>query len=478
MKTTYIISTLFLSVLIWACDLMGDVDKVKPYYKLEDQTAIRNAQSAEQVLRGVYTQWRAMSLCNFRSHIGLLAGSLALSGSGGLAGETGFTDNNVLEDNSIIGNVYNNLYDVINAANFMIEFLENNTVKDLDPARRMEILGEGYFNRAMAHFMLLRYFGQFYDTDSPYGIVLSDKPYREPLAKARWTVAESYKFIESDLDSAILYAPDMPMSNYTPTHAQAGKTTAQALKAKVLLSKGDYVNAALLADEVIQTAGNYGYGLVDFMSIFSDMFDSPEVLFAPYVSNYEEQCSFILDRTTYSSYSQKIADAMDPTPGNKETGEGYDPRFAAPFLTPDVITTSFKNGKYPHSTNDDGKSNTYYFLRLGEVYYIHAEAEARQGGNHLAAARTSLQTVLDAHVPGVYDVSTIPDNQLLEMIRQHKWIDLLFENQEEWYDMIRYYKHGDLDITTIRPNIKSDKQLILPIPQSAKAGNNLLIENP
>ena len=55
----------------------------------------------------------------------------------------------------------------------MIEFLENNTVKDLDPARRMEILGEGYFNRAMAHFMLLRYFGQFYDTDSPYGIVLS-----------------------------------------------------------------------------------------------------------------------------------------------------------------------------------------------------------------------------------------------------------------------------------------------------------------
>ena len=58
----------------------------------------------------------------------------------------------------------------------MIEFLENNTVKDLDPARRMEILGEGYFNPAMAHFMLLRYFGQFYDTDSPYGIVRQTLP--------------------------------------------------------------------------------------------------------------------------------------------------------------------------------------------------------------------------------------------------------------------------------------------------------------
>lgn len=81
MKTTYIISTLFLSVLIWACDLMGDVDKVKPYYKLEDQTAIRNAQSAEQVLRGVYTQWRAMSLCNFRSHIGLARRFISTLGS-------------------------------------------------------------------------------------------------------------------------------------------------------------------------------------------------------------------------------------------------------------------------------------------------------------------------------------------------------------------------------------------------------------
>lgn len=478
MKTTYIISTLFLSILIWSCDLMGDVDKVKPYYKLEDQTAIRNAQSAEQVLRGVYSKWRAWDICTFRSHMGILAGSLAISGSGGLSRETGFTDNNVLEDNSIIGNVYNNLYGVINAANFMIEFLENNTVKDLDPVRRMEILGEGYFNRALAHFMLLRFFGQFYDLNSKYGIVISDKPYRAPLSKARSSVADCYRFIEADLDSAILYAPDMPMSNYQPTHATIGKTAAKSLKAKVLLNKGDYVNAALIADDVIKTAMNYGYELQDFMSIYSDMYNAPEVLFAPYVSNYEEQCAFVLERTVCSEYSQTIADALVPGQGNEETREGFDPRFADPFIKPDVITTSYQNGKYPHSLNDDNKSNTYYFLRLGEVYYIHAEAEARQGGSHLAAARQSLQTVLDVHAPGLYDVSTIPDDQLLEMIRQHKWIDLLFENQEEWFDMVRYYKNGDLDITTIRPNIKTDRQLILPIPQSAKAGNKLLETNP
>lgn len=478
MKTSYIISALFLSILIWSCDLMGDVDKVKPYYKLEDQTAIRDAKSAEQVLRGVYSKWREWNICTFRSHIGIAAGSLALSQSGGLSGETGFVDNNVESDNSIIGNVYNELYGVVNAANFMLDFLENNSVKDLDSVRRLEILGEGYFNRAMAHFMVLRYFGQFYDQTSKYGIVIADKPYREPLAKARSSVADCYKFIEADLDSAIQYAPDMPMSNDEPTHAMASKITAKSLKAKVLLNKGDYVNAAKIADEVIQTAGDYGYQLEDFMSIFENMYNSSEVLFAPYVSNYEEQCSFILERTTYGKYSQTIADEMDPAPGDEITGEGYDPRFALPFLIPDVITSSYQNGKYPHGTNDDGQANTYYFLRLGEVYYIHAEAEARQGGSHLEMARNSLQTVLDAHAPDLYDVSEIPDAQLLEIIRQHKWIDLLFENQEEWFDLIRYYKNGDLDISTIRPTIKTDRQLILPIPQSALAGNNLLEENP
>lgn len=55
MKTTYIISTLFLSVLIWACDLMGDVDKVKPYYKLEEPTGNTECPECRTgVTRGIY----------------------------------------------------------------------------------------------------------------------------------------------------------------------------------------------------------------------------------------------------------------------------------------------------------------------------------------------------------------------------------------------------------------------------------------
>ena len=76
------------------------------------------------------------------------------------------------------------------------------------------------------------------------------------------------------------------------------------------------------------------------------------------------------------------------------------------------------------------------------------------------------------------DVGDIADDELLEAIRRHKWLDLVCENYEEWFDLVRYYKAGDLDITTVRPNITTDRQLILPIPQTTLAGNNLLIQNP
>ena len=478
MKTYYILYILLLSITLGSCDLMGDVDKVKPYYKLEDETAIRDANSAEQVLKGIYTQWRQWDFCSFRANMSILSGAMSVTASGGILGQTGFADNNVQADNEIIGNVYNQLYAVINAANFMIEYLENNKVKDLDPIRLQEILGEGRFHRAMAHFTLLRLFGQFYDLQSPYGIVISDQPYREVHAQARATVTDCYKFIETDLDSAILHAPEMPMSDYQPTHALISSTTAKAFKAKVLLSKGDYANAALLAEEVIESAVDYGYYLENYMDIFNNMFYSPEVLFAPYTAGYDESCNFDLSRLKYSTYTMKLADAMDPEPGNPEDGSGYDPRFVETLLLPEVNIVAFQNGKYPHNFNEDFQSNTYYFFRLGEVYYIHAEAEARQGGAHLAVARNSLQAVLDVHAPGLTDVGDIADDELLEAIRRHKWLDLVCENYEEWFDLVRYYKAGDLDITTVRPNITTDRQLILPITKTTLAGNNLLIQNP
>ena len=122
--------------------------------------------------------------------------------------------------------------------------------------------------------------------------------------------------------------------------------------------------------------------------------------------------------------------------------------------------------------------NGYIFLRLAEIYLIHAEAEARQGPTHYAAARTSLKVITDRAGYPENLVNGIPDNELLEAIRQHKWLELIAENGEEWFDLVRYTQAGDLGWGTIQKKLKKEWQLIAPIPKSAMTGNNKLEQNP
>ena len=123
------------------------------------------------------------------------------------------------------------------------------------------------------------------------------------------------------------------------------------------------------------------------------------------------------------------------------------------------------------------KGNTVYFLRLAEMYYTHAEAGIRNG--NYDPARSSLKSVLtNGRTSLDIDVDAVPDNALLEFTRKNKWIELFAENNEEWFDMVRYYKAGDLNITSIKGTITKDNQLILPLPKEALAGNNLLEVNP
>ena len=132
--------------------------------------------------------------------------------------------------------------------------------------------------------------------------------------------------------------------------------------------------------------------------------------------------------------------------------------------------------KYPFANRSDSRNNTMYHLRLGEIYLIHAEAEARRPGGDLDAALESLNAIrLRAGV----DEKTVSDAAtLLEDVRQEKLLELFFENGESWFDMVRYDVLGNLDIATVKPTIVSDKQLVLPIPLQVIIGNTNVKQNP
>ena len=99
-------------------------------------------------------------------------------------------------------------------------------------------------------------------------------------------------------------------------------------------------------------------------------------------------------------------------------------------------------------------ADSYYFMRLAEVYYIAAEAEARQG--QYAKARTLLATVIERAGYTEDDVNAIADGDLLGEILKHKLCDMSNEN---------------LELPSFRRNL-------LPIPKASMGANNLLVQNP
>lgn len=471
MKIKYLGIYIAVTLSMSACSMVGDIDDIKPYYKMETDNVVYNTESAESVLRGVYKSWRTFNVSSFRPYMSILSGTTASKG-GGLTGGQEFITNSIQASNVALSNLYQGSYLTINSANNLIMLMERGDAKGTPEQRVLEIIAECKIQRALAHFQVLRHFGYFFDLQSNYGIVLRDRPFQGTETAARATVQASYDFILQDLDFAIAHAPAQQEFHYYVT-----QMTAKAIKAKVLLHMGKYALAEQIAQEVIEDAEDKGYMLEDdFSNIFMQGYESAEVLFATYTSGPMETASDQVARTTYSDYTKRMADGLlaGASDGNLATGAGYDPRFYMMFNP--TSAGALGNGKYPYASNGTGKHNTQMILRLGEIYFIHAEAAARNG--HDSAARESFQKMASrAGYPMDY-VAQLPSETLLRSIFDHKVLELFAENGEDWFDYVRYYKAKNIGLNAIKSTIKAESQLVLPFPQAALAGNALLTQNP
>ena len=114
---------------------------------------------------------------------------------------------------------------------------------------------------------------------------------------------------------------------------------------------------------------------------------------------------------------------------------------------------------------------------MADVYYIKAEAEARQGGEHLTAARDALARVLErAHYDRDY-VDGIADDRLIEMIHKHRYMENFTENQDDYFDQVRAFKLDGRNFCS-NSRIAEGRSLIAPLPRAALGGNNLLEQLP
>lgn len=438
MKRFFII--ILAAVLFSGCSKLTDVLEVTPPNNLTPENVAKNRDGLLKVLNGAYAQLHNQY---YYQHIEFVPGALAGTmqrGTGVAFPDLQYQDNNLNPTIANVNNLWMAFYKMVNQANWVLQLVDELPAGELADTERDEIIAQAKGLRGMATFDALRFFGQFYDVSSPYGVLVRTEVVDFTNRHLqRSTVADTYTQIFSDLDAAIEKAPDFSKPIYF------SKTSAKAFKARAMLYKGDYVAAAQLADEVI----NDGKRSLSptFAKVFSDGFASTEMIFM----RATDASTYVADRKklTYSAGSTFV------TPWLKSFMAG-DPRVALSYNA---------TNNYILKVNNTAFFGPTYFIRMAEMYLIKAEALTRSDAP-LADAKLPLQAVR-SRAFGTPQVSLAATKEaLLNEIHAEIIKELCFENGSDWFANIRFDK-----ISTIKPKVTSVNQYILPIPESETLSN-------
>lgn len=360
--------------------------------------------------------------------------------------------------NLATGDYWQDNYNVIFRANLVLSHLD--VVED--QSKRGQFEGEAKFIRALAHFNLVRAYGDVPLLDKV--IVETDTDYfdRDPAS-------DVMAFIVSDLEQAMGLLPTASETSF----GRATSGAASALLAKVYLTQGNYPGAEALLNELIESGE---YALVDdYHDIFYSEKNS-EIIFAiPYIdddANESQDFSFEMTiggvRSGLNFLTDDFNDAMDPL-----DTERY------PVLV-DLLDTR-ATGKYlTTSLNARLCGNDWIVLRLADVLLMHAEAI--MAGNEdtsdldAIASYNAVRERVGLSLLALDGSATLTRQMLLDERR----MELAFENHR-LYDLIRFgVAETVLGAFAASEGYNfSPTDLLLPIPQSEiNVSQGLLEQNP
>jgi tetratricopeptide (TPR) repeat protein len=223
-----------------ACDAL--LENELPDEVLRSEEALNNADDLQRLLNSTYDVTANYSNGNKQRFSELMADNIRIDAAAGFLVQVFNRASDFF--NSDVAGFYGQPYISIFRSNLILENLDN---VSLNAEQRSRFEGEALFLRAIAHFELVRLFGQPYgytsDNSHP-GIVI--KTTTDPEPEGRNTVGEVYAQIISDLQAAENLLPESN-GNY------ANRFAAKAYLAKVHFQMNDFSNAARYAQEVINS---------------------------------------------------------------------------------------------------------------------------------------------------------------------------------------------------------------------------------
>jgi len=268
------------------------------------------------------------------------------------------------EDNVTSG-WWSSPYEVIASANIVIA-LDDATIEG-DPAVLNHYKGQAYAIRAMAHFDLLRYFGQQH-VGGTLGIPYIKVYKGDDFTPARNTLEECKTFIMEDINQAISLMNPAQDDNSKQILTHWG---AQALKSRIALYYGDWTIARDAALAVINSGEYSIIPASDFVNFWRSDGGVNSIFELAYSGTDNNNINGLQQIYRGSSYGD--------VEGLKDLYDAFDPgdvRASAAMIGPDpdpdlVSPKPYVNlGKYP--AND--YSDDIYLIRYEEVVLNYAEA--------------------------------------------------------------------------------------------------------
>lgn len=430
-----------LAIIVSSCDSFVDVDT--PDNQLSGNEVYENSATVNAALADIYAKFRDSGITSGGSSgvsylMGLYADELKLYNNSQIEIQS-FYQNNLLASNTFVFNFWENSYNLIYAANAIIEGVQNS--QTLTNAEKEQFLGEAYFLRGFIHFHLLNLFG-----DIPY-IETTDYSINSQIGKLDETLVYA-KILEDVTQSKSMLPAEINGNSTRPN-----KWVASALLARIYLYKYDWASALGESMDIINYAP---YTLnVDINKVFLN--SSTETLWQLDTGNAGANT---VEALTYIFESGPPPDtALTSNLINSfENGDIRLNNWVGSVI--DGQNTWYYPYKYKLNTNTGSSQENSILIRLAEIYLIASEANAQLGD--LLSAQNYLNSIrIRANLPAVNNGSS---SEILNAIYLERRIELFTEQAHRWYDLKRTNR-ADAQLGIIKPNWNAN-DILLPIPES------------
>ena len=361
--------------------------------------------------------------------------------------------------NYVAGTLWGNSYTLIDIVNTVLD-----KISIVDSADRSSVQGEALFIRGTIYFELAGLFAKPYSdgqaATNPGVPIVLEPTYSYDTVKnkpSRSTVAQVYSQAVNDLTTAITR---LPSSN---NNGRADVFSAKAILSRVYLNMQDYPNAAIQADDVIQS-GNFAM-TTTYDKAFNNTSNSTEDLFAIQESTQSNAGTSNQGISTFYSPNQGLPPGQVGGRGDAQIVAAYFDNFEPDDFRRNFVTTgasiSGRPGTYPDKWQFFYK--TIPVVRLAEMYLTRGEANLRAGASLGAAPLDDINAVRARS--GATALGTVTGDDFVN----ERFRELGFEGDRFWT-----LKRLRLDVDGLGYD---DGKLIMPIPQSEIDVNKNLKQN-